>query len=123
MNIKKNNRLSNQEIKYIIKTKNKNFLRWKILNINVILQSPWKNYNKFWISISSKFHKKAVYRNLVRRIFFHVIYENDYIHKKTKNWYVKIYVSLKKNIKYDFLKKNVKDSIKKDLEEDLKIIL
>ncbi len=123
MNIKKNNRLNNQEIRYIIKTNKKKFLRWKILNINIIKQFPWKSYNKFWISISSKFHKKAVYRNILRKIFFHIIYENDYIYKYTNKWYIKVYVSLKKGISYDFSKENVKDIIKKDFEKDLKFIL
>lgn len=122
MNIKKNNRLNNKEIRYIIKTKKKQFLRWKILNINIIQQFSWKDYNKFWLSISSKFHKRAVYRNIIRKLFFHIIYQNNYIHKKVKWSYVKIYVALKRGVEYDFKKENIKDKIKKDLEKDISLI-
>jgi len=122
MNIKKNNRLNTKEIRYIIKTKKKKFLRWKIFNINIIKQFPWMEYNKFWISISSKFHKRAVYRNILRKLFFHIIYQSNYIHKRSKWSYVKVYVALKKGVVYDFKKENIKDKIKKDLENDLDII-
>ena len=122
MNIKKNNRLSAKEIKYIIKTKNKKFLRWKVFNINIIHQYPNFKYNKFWISVSSKFHKRAVYRNILRKLFFHIIYLNNYIYKPF-NWnYIKVYFSLKKNIVYDFKDKSIKEKIKKDIEKDLKML-
>jgi len=122
MNIKKINRLNTNEIRYIIQTKRKNFLVGKNFNINIINQFSWKNYNKFWISISNKFHKKAVYRNIVRRIFFNILYEKKYLYKKI-NWnYSKIYFSFKKDIKYNFEDKNIKEQIKKNIENDLKII-
>lgn len=122
MNIKKNNRLNNKEIRYITKTRKKKFLHWKILNINIISQFVWKEYNKFWISVSSKIHKRAVYRNIIRKLFFHIIYKNKYIHKKVNWTYVKIYVAFKKNVEYNFKKEDIKDKIKKDLEKDLSLI-
>jgi len=120
MNIKRNLILWNWEIRYITNTKNKKFVRGKILNLNMINQYDNKNYNKFAISISSKFHKKAVYRNIIRRIFFDIIYHNNYIQKKIKWWYKKVYVSLKKWVEYDVKSKNFKQNVRIDLEYDLK---
>ena len=119
MNIKKYYRLNNSEIKYIVSTRRKKFINGKILNINIIDQYNWKHYNKFWISISSKFHKKAVYRNIIRRLFFDIIYKEWYLNKKI-NWkYCKIYFSLKKWVLYDVKWNNFKSLVKKDLEKDL----
>ena len=114
MNIKKLYRLNTREIKYITKTKNKFFLRWKILNINFIDQYPDKAFNKFGIWISAKFSKKAVIRNQLRRSFFDIIYHNSYVFKKIDWHYKKIYVSLKKDIP----EKNL-DKLKTLLEKDL----
>jgi len=122
MNIKRFFILNTNEIRYITNTKNKKFIRWKVLNINIINQYADKKYNKFAISISSKFHKKAVYRNIVRRIFFDIIYKNDLVNKKIWNWYKKIYVSLKKWVEYDVKWENFKKLVRKDLEKDLNLI-
>ena len=119
MNIKRYFILGTNEIRYITNTRNKKFVRWKILNINIINQYNDKTYNKFAISISSKFHKKAVYRNIVRRIFFDIIYKNDLVHKKINGWYKKVYVSLKKWIEYDVKWEDFKKLVRKDLEKDL----
>lgn len=118
MNIKKQNRLNNSEIRYIIRTKNKKFLRWKLFNINIIDQFDWRNYNKFWVSISSKFSKNAVDRNFIRKMFFHVIREQDYVFNTTKSWYKKVYCALKKwlNKKY-LLSWDIKKYIKEDLDK------
>lgn len=122
MNIKKIYRLNTKEIKYITNTKRKKFLRWNILNINIINQYPDKKYNKFWISISSKFHKKAIFRNIIRRTYFDIIYKNNY-HTKNIKWnFKKIYVSLKKGIEYDVKWKDFKKQIKLDLKKDLEKI-
>jgi ribonuclease P protein component len=122
MNIKRYFILGTNEIRYITNTKNKKFLRWKILNINIINQYDNRHYNKFAISISSKFHKKAVYRNIVRRIFFDIIYKNDLVNKKILWWYKKIYVSLKKWVEYDVKWEKFKEQVRKDLEKDLKLL-
>ena len=122
MNIKRFFILNTNEIRYITNTKNKKFIRWKVLNINIINQYADKKYNKFAISISSKFHKKAVYRNIVRRIFFDIIYKNDLVNKKIWNWYKKIYVSLKKWVEYNVKWENFKKLVRKDLEKDLNLI-
>lgn len=119
MNIKKTYRLNTKEIKYITNTKRKKFLRWNILNINIIDQYPDKKYNKFWISISSKFHKKAVFRNIIRRTYFDIIYKNNY-HTKSIKWsFKKIYVSLKKGVEYNVKWKDFKKQIELDLKKDL----
>ena len=119
MNIKRYFILGNWEIKYITNTKNKKFIRWKVLNINIINQYKGKNYNKFAISISAKFHKKAVYRNIVRRIFFDIIFKNDYVKTQIKWWYKKVYVSLKKWVEYDVKWEDFKKLVRKDLEKDI----
>jgi len=119
MNIKKIYRLNTKEIKYITNTKRKKFLRWNILNINIIDQYPDKKYNKFWISISSKFHKKAVFRNIIRRNYFDIIYKNKY-HTKSIKWkFKKIYVSLKKGVEYNVKWKDFKKKVELDLKKDL----
>jgi len=122
MNIKKYYRLNAKEIRYIITTKTKKFIKWKILNINIIDQYPNRKYNKFAISISNKFHKKAIYRNIVRRIFFDIIWKNRYVFQTIKWKYKKIYVSLKKWVNYDVKWKDFKNIVRKDLEKDLKKI-
>ena len=122
MNIKKSFRLSGKEIRYISFTKRKKFLRWRILNINIIDQYSDKNYNKFGFSVSSKFHKRAVYRNIVRRIFFDIIYKNSYLSTKIQWKYKKIYVWLKKWVELDVKDKNFKTKIRNLMENDLKII-
>ena len=122
MNIKKYFRLNDKEIRYITWTKKKRFIRWKVLNINLIDQYKNLNYNKFSISISNKFHKKAVYRNIVRRIFFDIIYKKSYVNKKTKFGYKKIYVSLKKWVEYDVKWDDFKKKVRTDLKKDLNII-
>ena len=120
MNIKKRFRLNAREIKYITFTRKKFFLRWKITNINFISQYPWYNYNKFAISISNKFHKKAVYRNIIRRIFFDLIYKNWYVFKKIDWEFKKIYFSLKKWVEFDVKSSDFKDKVRNILEQDLK---
>ncbi len=119
MNIKKQYRLNNREIKYIIFTKNKFFLRGKILNINFIDQYPDKKFNKFWIWVSSKFHKKAVYRNIVRRAFYDIIYKKNLINKQIDWVYKKIYVSLKKDLTYDKFgsKQKIYELLQKDIDK------
>jgi len=122
MNIKKYFRLNNKEIRYITATRKKKFVRWKILNINLIDQYKNINYNKLAISISSKFHKKAVYRNIIRKIFFDIIYKNSYVKKTTKFGYKKIYVSFKKWVEYDVKAEDFREKIRIDLEKDLEKI-
>ena len=119
MNIKKQFRLNSREIQYIVKTKNKFFLRWKVLNMNFIDQYPDKNFNKFWIGVSSKFHKKAVYRNQVRRSFFDLIYKKDLVNKKIDWKYKKIYVSLKKDVDWNAKDEMFLKKVREDLEKDL----
>jgi len=119
MNIKRYFILWTSEIRYITSTRNKKFVSWKVLNINIINQYPDKSYNKFAISISAKFHKKAVYRNIVRRIFFDIIYKNNLVKKPTKQGYKKIYVSLKKWVSYDVKWDDFKKLVRTDLEKDL----
>ena len=116
MNIKKLYRLNTREIKYITKTKNKFFLRWKILNINFIDQYTDKVFNKFGIWISAKFNKKAVIRNQLRRAFFDIIYKNNYVSKKINRKYKKVYVSLKKDIPEKDIEK-LKTLLEKDLQK------
>ena len=122
MNIKRRYILSHREIQYIINTKNKKFIRWKVLNINIIPQYSWNFYNKFAISISVKFHKKAVYRNILRRIFFDIIWKKSYVGKKSNFWYVKIYVSLKKWVNFDVKDKKFRKKVREAFEKDLKLI-
>lgn len=119
MNIKRYYILSHKEIQYIVNTKRKKFIKWKVLNINIIPQYNWTFYNKFAISISSKFHKKAVYRNVLRRIFFDIIWKNNLVNKKSKFWYIKVYVSLKKWVDYDVKSDTFKEKVRKDFEKDL----
>jgi len=119
MNIKKYYRLNNSEIRYITSTRRKKFVSGKILNMNIIDQYAWKNYNKFAISISNKFHKKAVYRNVIRRIFFDIIYKKWYLQVSIKNKFWKIYCSLKKWIEYDVKWEDYEIKVRKDLEKDL----
>ena len=87
--------------------------------MNFIDQYSDKNFNKFWISISSKFHKKAVYRNKVRRIFFDLIYKKGLVNKKIDWKYKKIYVSLKKDINWDVKDEKFLQKVRQDLEKDL----
>jgi len=119
MNIKKYYRLNNSEIRYITSTKKKKFVSGKILNMNMIDQYVWRNYNKFAISISNKFHKKAVYRNIIRRIFFDIIYKKWYLDVSIKNKFWKIYCSLKKWVEYDVKAEDYETKVRKDLEKDL----
>jgi len=119
MNIKKHFRLNSKEIKYITTTRNKFFLRWRITNINFIPQYPDKNYNKFAISISNKFHKKAVYRNIIRRIFFDIIYKKWYIFKQIDWEFKKVYFSFKKGVEIDVKDDNFKSKVRRLLEQDL----
>jgi len=123
MNIKKFFRLNDKEIRYITNTRNKFFLRGKITNINFIPQYPDKNYNKFAISVSSKFHKKAVYRNIIRRIFFDIIYKKGYLYKKIDWEFKKIYFSLKKWVDLDVKSDNFRSEVRKLLENDLEKLL
>ena len=119
MNIKKYYRLNTSEIRYITSTKRKKFISGKILNMNIIEQYAWKNYNKFAISISNKFHKKAVYRNIIRRIYFDIIYKKWYLETPIKNKFWKIYCSLKKWVEYDVKWEDYEKQVRKDLEKDL----
>lgn len=119
MNIKKRFRLNTKEIRYILNTKNKKFIRWKILNINMIEQFPNQKYNKFAISISSKFSKKAIYRNIFRRYFFHAIFQNNFVCSKIQNSYKKIFVSFKKDISWELSQEQIKLYIQQDLKKFL----
>ena len=119
MNIKKYYRLNNSEIRYITSTKKKKFVSGKILNMNMIDQYAWRNYNKFAISISNKFHKKAVYRNIIRRIFFDIIYKKWYIFKQIDWEFKKVYFSFKKGVEIDVKDDNFKSKVRRLLEQDL----
>ncbi len=119
MNIKKYYRLNTREIRYILKTRKKFFIKWKLLNINFIDQYTDKYYNKFWIWISSKFSKKAVYRNNVRRIFFDIIYKKWYFNKKIDWNFKKIYVTLRKDILFNVNEDCFIGKIKENIIDDL----
>ena len=122
MNIKKYFRLNSREIKYILLTKNKFFLRWKALDMNLIDQYEWKNYNKFWIWVSIKYSKSAVMRNKIRRIFYDIIWK-QWLVKKPIGWkYRKIYVLVKKDYPETEPTK-IREDMKKDLNKLFKFIL
>ena len=87
--------------------------------MNFIDQYPDKNFNKFWIGVSSKFHKKAVYRNKVRRTFFDLIYKKWLVNKKIDWKYKKIYVSLKKDVDWNVKDEMFLKKVREDLEKDL----
>ncbi len=129
MNLKKKYRLKWKEIRYIMKNRfQKKFFFANILVFHVIKQYPNNNYNKFSINIPIKAWKKAVFRNLLKRVFMDEIYKKNLINRKISNWYWKIFVSVnKKNIsKIKFIseiKPLDKKQLRKLISNDIKFFL
>lgn len=129
MNIKKKHRLGGKEIRYIMRTRHnkKNFFA-NILGFHMIKQYSNNTYNKFSINIPIKAWKKAVFRNLLKRIFMDEVFKKKLVNKKISNWYWKIFVSInKKNIsKVKIIsEKNPlnKDDLRKLISNDIKFFL
>ncbi len=84
----KQHRLTSKEVNYILKkrqvisTPNLLFFR--------IPQYTNRNYNQFWIQLSTKMHKRAVKRNKLKRSYYDLIKEMKFI--TTKTWKTQQYI-------------------------------
>lgn len=76
-------KLTTKEVSYVSSRKTRIFSGWLICYFHP--QYPNKKYFQIWIQISKKFHKSAVKRNDLKRIFFDAIHEK--IPQNVTNYY------------------------------------
>lgn len=80
--LSKHHRLTTKEVNYILKK------RQVISTPNLLFfwipQYTNRNYNQFGIQLSTKLHKRSVKRNKLKRSYYNLIEELEYI--TTKTW-------------------------------------